>query len=188
MPPKSKINADMIIDAAFAIAREEGWENINARSISKRLHCSTQPVLYYFSTVNEIKDEAYKKADDFHSRYITDICGRYDNPMFEIGMLYIKFAVEEKNLFRFLFQSNNFKQNTLSDLMQSKELAPIIEILMQACYISREQAKDIFVILFLTAHGYASMLANNAMAYDEAYCIKILTQAFDGAISLNGGV
>ena len=44
MPPKVKITKEMIIDAAFEIARSEGAENINARTVSKKLGCSTQPV------------------------------------------------------------------------------------------------------------------------------------------------
>ena len=33
MPAKAKITKEMIIDTAFAIAREAGVENINARTV-----------------------------------------------------------------------------------------------------------------------------------------------------------
>ena len=55
MPAKAKVTKEMIIDAAFAIAREAGVENINARTVSERLHCSTQPVMYHFATMEELK-------------------------------------------------------------------------------------------------------------------------------------
>ena len=51
MPAKAKVTKEMIVDAAFAIAREAGAENINARTVSERLHCSTQPVMYNFATM-----------------------------------------------------------------------------------------------------------------------------------------
>ena len=35
MPPKPKITGDMVIDAAFEVARKTGAENINARTVSK---------------------------------------------------------------------------------------------------------------------------------------------------------
>ena len=41
MPAKAKVTKEMIIEAAFAVARETGAENINARTVSERLHCST---------------------------------------------------------------------------------------------------------------------------------------------------
>ena len=49
MPAKAKVTKEMIVDAAFAIAREAGVERINARTVSERLHCSTQPVMYHFA-------------------------------------------------------------------------------------------------------------------------------------------
>ena len=53
MPPKAKITRDMVIDAAFEVARKTGAENINARTVSKKLNCSTQPVMYHFATIEE---------------------------------------------------------------------------------------------------------------------------------------
>lgn len=187
MPPKTKITRDMIIDAAFEIARNEGAENINARTIAEKLECSTQPVMYHFDKIEEIKKATYHKADEFHSAYIADIHG--ENPMKEIGILYIRFAVEEKNLFRFLFQSNEFYGKTVSDLTNSEELQPIIAILSQAVEISIEQAKSIFRSIFLFAHGYSSMFANNEMTYDEKSISADLDLIFDGVIyALKGGL
>lgn len=37
MPAKTKVTKEMIIDAAFAVARETGAENINARTVSGKL-------------------------------------------------------------------------------------------------------------------------------------------------------
>ena len=37
MPAKAKVTKEMIVDTAFAIAREAGAENINARTVSERL-------------------------------------------------------------------------------------------------------------------------------------------------------
>lgn len=180
MPPKAKITRDMIIDAAFEIARSKGAENINARTVSEKLKCSTQPVMYHFKKIEEVKKAAYQKADEYHSAYITDIHG--DNPMKEIGLRYIQFAANEKNLFRFLFQSNEFSGKTLSELVDAEELRPVIAMLSQGAEVSTEQAKTIFRALFLTAHGYASMFANNEMAYDAETISSDLDLIYDGLI------
>ena len=55
MPPKSRVTESMIIDAAIEIARQSGFENINARTVSEQLRCSTQPVMYHFSTIDNLK-------------------------------------------------------------------------------------------------------------------------------------
>ena len=70
MPPKAKISRDMIIEAAYEIVRESGEENMNARNIAEKLGCSTQPVLYAFKTMDEIRENVYQKADEFHSEYL----------------------------------------------------------------------------------------------------------------------
>lgn len=187
MPPKAKITREMIIDAAFEIARESGGDTINARTVSEKLKCSTQPVMYHFKKIEEIKKAVYQKADEYHSAYITNV--RSDNPMKEIGFLYIQFAAVEKNLFRFLFQTNEFSGKTISELIDAEELRPVIAILSEGAEVSTDQAKTIFRSLFLLAHGYASMLANNEITYDEETISSDLNLMFNGSVyALKGGL
>ena len=72
MPPKAKITKEMVIDAAFDIARTEGAEQINARTVSQKLGCSTQPVMYHFAKIEDIKRAAYEKADWLHTRVFNE--------------------------------------------------------------------------------------------------------------------
>lgn len=181
MPPKAKITRDMIIGAAFEIARNDGAEAVNARTVSKKLGCSTQPVMYHFKTIDELKKAVYDKSDEYHSAYIMDI--HSNHPMKDIGLNYIQFAVQEKHLFRFLFQSNGFSGKSISELINAEELQPILTILSQELAIRTEQAKTIFRSFFLIAHGYASMFANNEMAYDEQTVLSDLDLIFHGAVN-----
>ena len=70
MPPKAKITKEMVMEAAFDIARTEGAEQINARSVSQKLGCSTQPIMYHFSKIEDLKRTTYEKTDKFHSEYL----------------------------------------------------------------------------------------------------------------------
>lgn len=187
MPPKAKITKEMIIDTAFSIVRQEGIDKVTARNVSRQLNCSTQPVLYYFSTVEDIKRAVYEKADEYHTSYIMNLEQDYENPMLTIGMNYIRFAREEKNLFRFLFQSNEFSGNSMRDLMNTDGLLPILNVLQQELKVSADGAKDIFSTLFIFVHGYASLFANNSMVYDEERLIHALTGVFQGAVCISKG-
>ncbi len=188
MPPKARINEEMIVTAAFEIARTIGAEGINVRSVAKRLGCSTQPVLYCFSTIGEIKNAAYAMADRFHSEYITNIPENADSPILAIGLNYIRFAAEEKPLFRFLFQSDGFPKNDLAGLIDTDELSPVLSALGQSAGVGGERAREIFLSVFLTAHGYASLLANNSMKYDEKAAALMLEKAMAGAVYSSGEV
>ena len=74
MPPKPKVTRNQIVAAAFELVRTQGHESLNVRTLAKALGCSTQPLLYWFDSMEEIRRETYVVAD-----YIT-------YPSYEEGM------------------------------------------------------------------------------------------------------
>ena len=184
MPAIAKVTKEMIIDAAFETIKEMGAENINARTVSQKLGCSTQPVLYHFKTIEDVRIATYKKASEFHINYVTNLSSKYERPMLEVGMRYIQFAVEEKNLFRFLYHSNYYTGVSLSDWLTGKIFDSLFPILRRQARVDERQAYSIFSQIVLVTHGIASLLANNAMVYDEAYCINTLSNAYFGIMYL----
>lgn len=184
MPAIAKVTKEMIIDAAFEIAKEMGAENITARTVSQKLGCSTQPVLYHFKTIEDVRIAAHKKAGEFHINYVTNLSGKYERSMLEVGMRHIQFAVEEKNLFCFLFHSNYYTGVSLSNWFTGEIFDSLFPVLKRQAKVNEQQAYSIFSQIFLVTHGIASLLANNAMVYDEAYCINTLSNAYFGIMYL----
>lgn len=182
MPPKSKITKDMVIAAAFEVARKTGVENINARTVSKKLGCSTQPVMYHFSTIEELKRAAYEKTDRFHTAYLMNLSETQEDPMLTIGLNYIRFAVEEPYLFRFLFQSGFVTENNILEMIDSPELIPVISAMQKEMNLNLEQTKEVFITLAMFVHGYASIIANNSVAYDETLTASHLKRVYTGAV------
>ncbi len=182
MPPKPKITRDMVIDAAFEVARKTGAENINARTVSKKLNCSTQPIMYHFATIEELKRATYEKSNWFHSEYLMNISEEKEGVMLGIGLNYIRFAVEEQNLFRFLFQSGFAIENSLPEMINSKELIPVLSAMQNEMNINIEQTKEVFITLALFVHGYASIIANNSLEYDEQLVTTHLRRVYTGAV------
>ena len=180
MPPKTRITKEMIVNAAIEVAKQSGYENINARSVSKQLHCSTQPVMYHFSTVDAMKRASYAQVDRLHSEYMTAILPEQD-PVLGIGLNYIRFAVEEPQLFRFLFQSGDAEENSLLEMIDSKELIPVLAAMQEGAGLSMEKTRQIFLTVALFAHGYASIIANNALEYNEELVAAHLERAWNGA-------
>ena len=184
MPAIAKVTKEMIIEAAFEIAKEIGAENITARTVSQKLGCSTQPVLYHFKTIEDVRIAAHKRASEFHINYVTNISGKYERPMLEVGMRHIQFAAKERNLFRFLFHSNYYTDVSLSDWLTRENFDSLFSILKRQAKADQQQAYYIFSQIFLVTHGIASLLANNTMVYDEAYCINTLSNAYWGIMYL----
>ncbi|MCM1055245.1 MAG: TetR/AcrR family transcriptional regulator [Bacteroides sp.] len=182
MPPKAKITREMIVDAAFETARTAGAEEISARSVAERLGCSTQPIMYHFATIQELKRAAYEKADMLHTEYITGFEADRGDIMREMGLRYIRFAAEERNLFKFLFQSGLVAGGSVAGMIGAEGAAPVAELMSKAMGLDAERTKQVFLSVAMFAHGYASMLANNTMEYDENVIISHLTLAYRGAV------
>lgn len=186
MPPKVKITKKMVTEASFETVRASGHENLNARTIAEYLGCSTQPVLYNFATVDEIREATYEIADGYHTSFImpkeTD-----ENPMLALGLKYVRFGYQEKNLFRFLFQSNKFGGRDVTALMSDQNLSGIIEVMAKGLECDIAEAVEMFLTFFCVAHGLASLLANNAMEYNEEQCTKMLENVFFGMFASRKG-
>ena len=180
MPAKAKVSRDMIEEAAFRLVRAEGHEALSARRLAARLNCSTQPLLYHFSGIEAIRRAAYERADAFHTAYITDVAGSDRDPMLEIGLRYVRFAAEEGPLFRFLFQSGQFAGRSLEELIASPEAEPLRRAAAEATGLPEDEARSVFGVLFVCVHGWASLLANNAMRYDPAALEASLVALYEG--------
>ena len=180
--PKARITKEMVIDAAFEVVRASGVESVNARTVSQKLHCSTQPVMYHFATIEDMKRAVYAKLDQYHTEYLMNFAKPQEGVMLGIGLNYIRFAIEEPNLFRFLFQSGFATENSLLEMIDAQALVPIIDAMREALGMSAEQTKRVFLVIAVFAHGYASIIANNALKYDEDVVAAHLDRAYRGAM------
>ena len=181
MPPRTKISRDRIVHAAVEVVRQSGFEHVSARTVSGQLHCSTQPVMYHFPTIDFLKRAAYARADQLHSEYMMHADPGQD-PVLCIGLNYIRFAVKEPQLFRFLFQSGYAEENSLLEMIDSEELIPVLAAMREGSGLSPEKTKQVFLTVALFAHGYASIIANNALEYDETLIAAHLERAWKGAV------
>ncbi|MBP3635072.1 MAG: TetR/AcrR family transcriptional regulator [Bacilli bacterium] len=181
MPPIQKISKEMILNSGIEIVRGEGIENLNVRNIAKKLNCSTQPIMYHYKNMDLLKEELYSLTDNYHSEFLKK-GNNQNNPLLNIGLQYIKFASEESNLFKFLFQSNKFANSNFEQLTNCDGVEFILNEIQREANITKVKAKELFENIFISAHGIASLIANNSMKYDEIYCIKILKSAFLGSL------
>ncbi len=180
MPPKPKVTKEMIIIAAFDIIREEGYENLSARSIAARMKCSTQPVLYCYSTIDEIKSEAYNLAMEFFNRYVGNKKNENDNPLKAFGISYIKFCRDNKNIFRFLFQESRDKSKGINLLFMDVRYMGVSEYIKEKVGCSENEAGEMLTSFLMLVHGYASLIANDICEFSEQRMLHIINGAFAG--------
>ena len=174
MSKKPTTTREAMIDGAFRLIREQGHEALTVRNLASFLGCSTQPIMYQFPDTEILKDLTYQKADAFHSEYILAA-----GDLLEIGIRYIRFAEEEPQLFRFLFQSGRFSGLSLEDLIRAPEAADVLAAVCAEEDPTAEEAA-FFEPLVAVVHGYASLIANNGMKYDPNAIRRALLMIAEG--------
>ena len=181
MPKEPATTKEAMVEGAFQLIREKGHEFLTARNLAAFIGCSTQPVMYHFPTMEHLKAAVYSQADRFHTDYLMRSSGKTD-PILEIGLNYIRFAIKEPHLFRFLFQSGYAKENNLLEMIDSEELVPILSAMQEGVGLDTEKTREVFLTVALFAHGYASIIANNALEFDEGLVASHLERTFIGAV------
>ncbi len=175
MPKKPTTTREAMIEGAFQMVREKGHEYLTARNLAAYLGCSTQPIMYQFPVLDELRDLTYRKADAFHNEYILA-----SEDLLNMGLRYVLFAKEEPMLFRFLFQSGRFSGYSLGDLIRAPEAADVLAAASAESGRTIEDTVSIFEPLVAVVHGYASLIANNGMQYDTDSIRKALIMVAEG--------
>jgi AcrR family transcriptional regulator len=179
MPLKSSFTKDAFVNAAFKILRTKGWDHLSARSLAKELNCSTMPIYSYLKSMKSLYEELRKKAVDLLITYQTT--PRTGQIFFDMGVGYILFAKQEKNLFRFLYQikegedryheiEKRIRELAFKNLTQNMKADPILEGL------DEQKLKDVLTRLWIFVHGLAFLVNNHAFADDENYVLEILKE------------
>ena len=177
MPPKIRITKADIIEKALDVIRQSGAGSVNARSVAEALGCSTQPIFSNFATMDELMHEVSAAAYVHYLQFLQneDNMGKY--PRYKaFGMAYIRFAREEKELFKLLFMCDR-KKNKITSY---EDFDASVEMVMQSCDISRERAQLFHLELWSCVHGIASMLVTSFLDLDEELISNMITDVYMG--------
>lgn len=183
MPPKIKIKEDAILDMALEITRKSGIEGLNAREIAKELGCSIQPVFRTFQNMENLKTALYKKVEDSFNTYMLDGMN-HRIPFLGMGLAYIHFAKEEKNLFKLLFMSVAIHVDSPMDMISGEENLEVIELIAGMTQLTHENSKKLYVDIWLLTHGIASLVATNQCHFSYEEVEVILMDTFKGYLNL----
>lgn len=93
--PKQRITKEMVVEAAFEIARKEGAEKVIVKNIAERLGCSVQPIYSYCSNMEGLREELVERTRAFMKDYIASRLER-TNYFWSMGQAQIHFAKEDQ--------------------------------------------------------------------------------------------
>lgn len=178
MPPKQKVTKDMIIDTALAVVRAQGHEAVNARSIAAALGCSTQPVFSNFDSMDQLKLAVVEAADAMFREFMNDEirAGKYP-PYKASGMAYIRFAREERELFKLLYMRDRRGEKQPSQTQTGTRMDQLVNI---GTGLSGDEASIFHLEMWTVVHGLAVMAVTDHLDLEEELVSRMLTDCFQG--------
>lgn len=180
MPPKVKMSKDDIIKTAVEIVREHGAEALNARALASCLNCSTQPIFSNFSTMKELQNEVIAYAYDIFSCFIKREVESDKYPKYKaFGMAYVRFAKDEKELFKLLFM----RDRTDEDMSPSLDFEESVKMVMQINNISYEKARLIHLEIWTCVHGIAVMFATSFLSLEWKLISDMISDVYNGLLA-----
>ena len=174
MPPIVSYTKENIIDTAFELYKENGIEGITIRKIAEKLGSSIAPIYSNFKNVDELKKFLMDKTLEELLKY-TD--REYSSNMFlNIGIGLIKFAQENKVLYKTLFlDSNEYVYLTdeffLKNLEKMKSEPKLKDL-------DEKEMKRILEKIRLFTHGLAALICSvSMMNKTEEYFFELIKEA-----------
>lgn len=177
MPPKFKFKKEEIINTAVNLVRENGADYLTARNLGAALGSSAKPIFSLFEGMEEVKNKVFASAQEIYENYLeTDMkSGKY--PEYKAsGMAYIRFACEEKELFKLLFM----RDRTGEVLTESREeIMPLLKIIMKNLSVDEDTAFFLHLKLWIYVHGFATMCATGYLNWDTEFIEKSISDVYN---------
>ncbi|MBR1408951.1 MAG: TetR/AcrR family transcriptional regulator [Clostridia bacterium] len=154
MPPKQRFTQEIILNKAYEMFARGGMTAVNARSVSKALNCSTQPLFSYFPDMSGLRKALIEKGiQDFRNA----LAAAENEGFSEIGRCcaYVRFAADYPMVFLHLLSVRETDPCVV--LMQMPEA--VIAAECASTGLSREAVLQACEELHIYVHGLACMVA-----------------------------
>ena len=185
MPAVRKASREQIIDAAVAVLRDDGFSAINARSVAKKLGCSTQPIYFSFKNMDELKAALTERAIELHTQRVRDSLRVHegsDSRYSSYGMGFVKFAAEEKQLFRWLYLEGKQLGPYQNDVL----LPEIIAVIVEEFGYSEEVARRFHQDMTYFTYGLAILANTDHLHLTEPELREAFRREFRALLAIYG--
>lgn len=177
MPPKVKITKEDIVKTAVELARTNGETALNARAIAARLQCSTQPIFSNFATMDALRESVILAAYDLYLGFLKREAASEKYPKYKsFGMAYIRFAKEEKELFKLLFM----RDRSGEDMSPTLDFEESVQMIVQASGVTVEKARRMHLEIWACVHGIGTMLVTSFLPLEWELISDMLTDVYQG--------
>ena len=188
MARKTTISREVILDAALKMLIRDGYASVNVKTLAAEIGCSTQPIVWHFENMEGLRLALSEYAMAYAAK---KAASSYENKLdsFEfLGRAYVKMALKEPNLFKFLYLCENplGKPYNLKDVGKGKH-KEMVAMIAEQTGLNEDQVIRFVRDTIIYSHGIATMLATGVLKGTEKEMMALINKAADAFI-LNEGV
>ena len=104
-PRNNQFSKEEIIEAAFELVREQGWQGFSVQAIAKAIGGSTMPIYSHFGNVRELEDAVVWRALELLKLRMTEV--RTGDKWIDHAINWVSFAEEERHLHSIIWDGRN---------------------------------------------------------------------------------
>lgn len=177
MARKETITKKDILNAAFEMASEEGFEHVTARTLAAKAGCSTQPIFRVYKNMEALGAELFDEVIAYFEAYYEKFPKKSETPFANLGLAYICFAQDNPKLFQLLFDSENRHGKSLYDILNGSGGAVVKEI-NSARFFGCKNPSAIFMKMWIFIHGAACMSLTGDYDLKEEETVALLEESY----------
>ena len=168
--PKQRITKEMVVNAAFEIARNSGMEQVMVKNIADKIGCSVHPIYSYCKNMDSLRQDVVEQTNRFIQENVAAHIDK-DDLFRSTGRLYIRLAQEEPHLFRIFILHRRKGISSLNDLYQSETNPHVAEVIASDLHISVAQAKQLHLNMLIYTIGIGTIFSvtTPGISADEIY-------------------
>ncbi len=172
MPPKTTFTKEVVLEASLQVLKHEGIQGVSARTIAKQLQSSTAPVYSCFANIDELKTALLDQA---FSTMLTYLTVNYTTRAFlNLGIGFVLFAGNEKELFRSLFLSGGNAKSYHDRYIELVKAEMRVDL--RFTIISDDEKFALLERMWVSTFGLASMVCNEVLpAKSQDDVMRMLT-------------
>jgi AcrR family transcriptional regulator len=185
MTQRTMFTKEKIVEAAYQLTRETGWQGVTARSIAVKLGSSTMPLYSSLKSMADIETEVRARAEACLHEYQ----GRrsVSERLLSSALGYVAFARDEKNLFRFLYVDRPLAANRPGvggRAVDAVKTGGIVDIADQAVVAMKDPR---ILKSWAFTHGLASLISSGVLDLPDESITRLLLEMGAAIYGSEGG-
>lgn len=179
MARKTQISKTVILETALKMLIRDGYPAVNIKTLSKEIGCSTQPLVWHFNNMEELRKALADYALVYANEKMRPSANGAINAFEQVGEAYIKMALHEPNLFQFVFLNGSgcYPTGNANMLIEDKDHAELIKIIAKEFQIPEQNAGQYLQNSVIYTHGLATFIATGIMNMPEEEIMLLIKQA-----------